>query len=227
MNFIYNPKQIDKQISEIKKRFRKSMNGEVSQTMSSMGANYKVNYGIEYPRLKQIANHYKPSKDLAERLWAINIRETMILATLLHPIEDFTIKIAHNWIETINQPEQVEYLTMNILSKVKYAKEIALESIKSNKTWTRIIGFTLSARIYNQFDSHEVDNIIKTIEKDSETEDFHIYKSMALSLSKLCRINKNTTEKIRKIIPDLEQSNSISKKYIATTVKSEIIFLDF
>ena len=40
------------QIKEIKKQFRLFMNGVVSQSMREKGLEYKVNFGIELPRLK-------------------------------------------------------------------------------------------------------------------------------------------------------------------------------
>ena len=39
------------QIKEIKKQFRLFMNGVVSQSMREKGLEYKINFGIELPRL--------------------------------------------------------------------------------------------------------------------------------------------------------------------------------
>ncbi len=224
MQFFYNPEPIDKKISEIKKYFKKSMNGEVSHTMSSMGANYKVNYGIEYLRIKQISAHYQPNKDLAERLWNLNIREAMILATLLYPIDSFSKQTAEDWATQINQPELVEYFTMNILAKVEFANPLIIEWIISDNDWKKITAFTLSARTYKKLTDKEIEKIILEIEKQATTDNFHLYKSMALSLSRMCRIDKSTTERIKNLIETFKHSQEKSKQYIATTVETEISF---
>ena len=36
------------------------MNGMVSQSMRQKGMEYKLNFGIEYPRIKEIAAGYEP-----------------------------------------------------------------------------------------------------------------------------------------------------------------------
>ncbi len=227
MQLFYNPKPIDDKIVEIKRKFRHLMNGEVSATMGSMGSNYKVNYGIEYLRLKELATQYQPNSDLAGRLWNLNIREAMILATLLQPTDRFTEEQANRWLEKINQPELVEYFCMNLLSKLDFASQLAIKWINSNDVWKQITGFTLSARIYSQLIDWESEEIINEAYKKSDTENLHLYKSIALSLSRICRRNKDISTKINKIVEEFETSDMISKKYIAYQVSTEISFLSF
>ncbi len=225
MQLFYNPKPIDDIISEIKKKFRKLMNGEVSATMQSMGANYRVNYGIEYFRLKDLAKQYQPNTDLSERLWNLNIRETMIMATLLQPIDAFTKERANQWLEKVNQPELVEYYCMNLLSKLEFATELVLEWLNSENIWKQITGFTLSARIYQQSTDLKSQKIVDKAYQMSETDNLHLYKSIALSLGRICRKNKEMVTRINQIVEEFEKSDSISKKYIAYQVATEISFL--
>ncbi len=227
MQLFYNPKPIDDTISEIKKKFRKLMNGEVSATMQSMGATYRVNYGIEYFRLKDLAQQYQPNADLSTRLWNLNIRETMIMATLLYPIDAFTKEQANQWLEKVNQPELVEYYCMNLLSKLDFASELVLEWIDADNIWKQITGFTLSARIYPKLKDNEVEKIIDRAYLHSATDNLHLYKSVALSLGRMCRISKNIAEKISPIVQELEQSDRLSQKYIAYQVITEMSFLSF
>ena len=46
-------------IKEIKAQFRLFMNGVVSQSMREKGLDYKLNFGIELPRLKEISLRYE------------------------------------------------------------------------------------------------------------------------------------------------------------------------
>ena len=46
-------------IKDIKGQFRLFMNGVVSQSMREKGLDYKLNFGIELPRLKEIAARYE------------------------------------------------------------------------------------------------------------------------------------------------------------------------
>ncbi|WP_443680567.1 DNA alkylation repair protein, partial [Phocaeicola coprocola] len=85
---------IHETIKDIKSKFRLFMNGMVSQSMREKGMEYKLNFGIEYPRIKEIAAGYEPDHELAQALWKENIRECKILAGLLQPADTFYPEIA-------------------------------------------------------------------------------------------------------------------------------------
>ena len=54
-------------IKDIKGQFRLFMNGVVSQSMREKGLDYKLNFGIELPRLKEIAARYEKNHDPAHK----------------------------------------------------------------------------------------------------------------------------------------------------------------
>ena len=51
---------IHETLKDIKSKFRLYMNGPISQSMREKGMDYKINFGIEYPRIKEIASAYTP-----------------------------------------------------------------------------------------------------------------------------------------------------------------------
>ena len=76
---------IKEQLKDIKTQLRLSMNGAVSQSMREKGLLYKLNFGVELPRIKMIAEGYEKNHDLAQALWKENIRECKIMAAMLQP----------------------------------------------------------------------------------------------------------------------------------------------
>ena len=50
---------IKEQLKDIKTQLRLSMNGAVSQSMREKGLVYKLNFGVELPRIKMIAGTYE------------------------------------------------------------------------------------------------------------------------------------------------------------------------
>mgnify|MGYP001440737557 CR=1 FL=1 len=50
---------IKEQLKDIKTQLRLSMNGAVSQSMREKGLVYKLNFGVELPRIKMIAEGYE------------------------------------------------------------------------------------------------------------------------------------------------------------------------
>ena len=123
------------------------MNGMVSQSMREKGMEYKLNFGIEYPRIKEIAAGYEPDHELAQALWKENIRECKILAGLLQPADTFYQEIADIWIEGMDYPELAEYTVMNLFQRLPYASEVVFRWMADEREMFQLCGFLLMARL--------------------------------------------------------------------------------
>ena len=68
---------LHEQLKEIKTQLRLSMNGAVSQSMREKGLVYKLNFGVELPRIKAIAGEYEKDhswrKPCGKRI-SVNVR---------------------------------------------------------------------------------------------------------------------------------------------------------
>ncbi len=212
MNFFIENKEIDDIIRDIRKKIRLSMNGDISQSMEKMGIVYKKNFGVNIPRLKEIRSLYQPNHDLAQRLWALKIRETMILATMLQPIDKFTPELAGKWLTDINQPELAEQTTMNLFSKLPFAAELALDWINSPELWNQIVGYMLIARVWKSFSEIQISAIIEKAIQMANTGEMMLYKSIGLALNRIARKNKRTAEKILQQIDPFKNSDKASEK---------------
>ncbi|MDP4239516.1 MAG: DNA alkylation repair protein [Bacteroidota bacterium] len=217
--------ELEALIAGIQRKIRLSMNGIVSEQMTQSGIIYKKNYGVSIPRIKEIASLYTPNHDLAQQLWHLQIRETMIMATLLEPIESFTPQDAGRWVADFNQIEIAEQACMNLFCNLSFSNSLSKEWISSGNSWVQITGFILAARITAVLSQPEIDAIINKALKTSETDNFHLYKAIALCLSRFCRKNKETSAYILKEIAAFPQTPSVGQHYISTEVKQEILFL--
>lgn len=202
------------------------MNGVVSDQMKMNGIVYKHNYGVSIPRIKEIAGEYVPNHDLAQRLWMLKIRETMIISTLLQPVEKFPCELALKRIDELDQIEIVEQICMNLLCKLPYANNLCVECVRSEKMWVQITGFILAARVYNQLNSTEIHVIIEKAFESTTTTEFHLYKAIALCFGRFCRINAQTVKLIEEGLDMISQKDSMAQQYIAGAVKQEILFLN-
>ena len=126
------------------------MNGVVSQSMRDKGLEYKVNFGIELPRLKEIAAKFEKNHDVAQALWKENIRECKILAGLLQPIDTFYPEIADIWVEDMRYPEIAELTCMNLFQHLPYASEKAFQWMADEVEYFQYCGFMLMARLLMQ-----------------------------------------------------------------------------
>lgn len=227
MKFYPSHPVIDAKIAEIRRKIRLSMNGIVSEQMEKMGISYKQNFGVSIPRLREIAKMYEPDYDLALRLWILDVREAKILATLLMPTDKMPEKIANEWLTDINNIELVEQVCMNLFYKLPYANTLCLEWIESlsDNVWEKICGFMLSVRIYSQLDKDGLKVIINEAFVNSSTENYHLYKSIALSLSRLIRAGEDIADIVFKKLLTISNSTLPGQKYIFHEVNEEIRFL--
>ena len=138
---------VKEQLKDIKTQLRLSMNGVVSQSMREKGLDYKLNFGVELPRIKSIAAAYEKSHDLAQALWKENIRECKILAGLLQPIDTFFPEIADIWVEDIRNIEIAELTCMNLFQNLPYAPAKTFQWIADEAEYTQVCGYLTIARL--------------------------------------------------------------------------------
>ena len=217
---------LEAEIAEIRRKIMLSMNGITSEKMTQSGVVYKKNYGVAIPRIKEIASFYTPNSDLAQRLWIIGIRETMIIATLLQPVDRFTQEMANEWAASLQQLEMVEQICMNLLSKLPFANELCLQWVDSGNIWKQITGFILAARVYDKLTTDEALLLIQKAMKSSTTTEFHLYKALSLCLCRLARKDKGTATYISKELENISDTNLIGQQYISSEVKQELLYLD-
>ena len=131
---------IQNEIREIKKSFRLSMNGVVSTLQRRQGLDYKINFGVEVPRLKGIAEGHSKNTELATALWQDNIRECKMLAIFLMPKEGYS-DVAEKWIGETRFTEIADQLAMHILCHLPDAAEKALQWIRHDEEMFRYCGY--------------------------------------------------------------------------------------
>lgn len=138
---------LHEQLKDIKTQLRLSMNGAVSQSMREKGLVYKLNFGVELPRIKGIAASYEKDHALAQSLWKEDIRECKILAGLLQPVDTFLPEIADIWVDTMPTVEIAELTSMNLFQHLPYAPAKAFRWIADERELAQVCGFLTIARL--------------------------------------------------------------------------------
>ena len=140
--FLYN-EDLENKVAKIKRLLHLSMNGVVSESMSSLG--YKLNYGVQLPRIKELAGELEADFPLAQRLWFSDCREMMILATLLCPIGSLTETEVLKWVERCHNMEMVEQLSINLLSKWNGANTLCVNLLADENEYAKALAYVLSS----------------------------------------------------------------------------------
>lgn len=133
-------------ILDIKKDLRANMNGVASAAMRST-ADYRVNFGVELPRLQMIAKDYGKRHDLAQALWKESVRECKILATLIQPVELFDEEFADLWIESTHTAEIAQIASLNLFQHMKCATIKAFQWIASENEIKQVAGLCIISHL--------------------------------------------------------------------------------
>ena len=147
-----NTPAIDETIIAIKAELRAAMNGVASRAIRESGMGYRLAFGTELPRLREIAAGFQPDRRLATALWQEDIRETKMLAIMLFPLDEFDTDMADIWVSSLvpEQAEIAQLLSMDILSRTPFAPELAFRWMADDRLMHQLCGFLVTTRLLMQ-----------------------------------------------------------------------------
>ena len=203
------------------------MNGMVAQSMREKGMEYKLNFGIEYPRIKEIAAGYEPDHELAQALWKENIRECKILAGLLQPADTFYPEIADIWIEGMDYPELAEYTVMNLFQRLPYASEVVFRWMADEREMFQLCGFLLMARLLmkgerlnERAEAEFLDQACTAVEGDCGP----VQKAASVALRKYAHQSRENKRTVSKELGIWAKSEKPDVRALAEEIKADLEF---
>ena len=215
---------LHEQLKDIKTQFRLAMNGAVSQSMREKGLVYKLNFGVELPRIKQIAARYEPNHELAQALWKEDIRECKILATLLQPVETFLPEIADIWVESIRNIEMAELASMNLFCRLSYAPQKSLQWMADEREYVQVCGFLTAARLLMQ--KGDVDGRTENELLDQSIAAFlsgtyHVRNAAAAVIRRFMQHSRENAFRMCRRVEAMKDSASPDEQLLYNLVKAE------
>ena len=217
--------RLRQQLKDIKTRLRLSMNGAVSQSMREKGLVYKLNFGVELPRIKSIAADYEKDHSLAQALWKEDIRECKILAGLLQPAESFLPEIADIWVEDIRNIEIAELTSMNLFQHLPYAPAKSFHWIASEDEYTQVCGFLTIARLLmkkgdmtERASGELLDQAICAVHSDS----YHIRNAALLVIRKYMQHSEEHAFQVCRLVEGMADSTLEGEQMLYNMVKEEL-----
>jgi hypothetical protein len=147
MDYLLDNPEEERMFQEILSKIKPLQNCEVVKSMQNRGLNYKVNFGVSIPLLREMALNYKNNHLLALKLWNKQWRETMILATLLEESGEVTQNQMDFWVKNLQSIEIAEQAAMNLFSRTGFAYKKAFEYCLGKKLFIKIVGLLMIGRL--------------------------------------------------------------------------------
>ena len=216
---------LHEQLKEIKTQFRLSMNGAVSQSMREKGLVYKLNFGVELPRIKSIASAYGKDHALAQALWKEDIRECKILAGLLQPVDSFLPEIADIWVENIRNIEIAELTCMNLFQHLPYAPAKSFHWIAAEDEYTQVCGFLTIARLLmkkgdmnERVENEFLDQAISAFLSGS----YHVRNAALTAIRRFMQHSEENAFQVCRRVEEMKESSSESEQLLYNLVREEV-----
>lgn len=216
---------LHQQLKDIKTQLRLSMNGAVSQSMREKGLVYKLNFGVELPRIKSIAAGYDKDHALAQALWKEEIRECKILAGLLQPVDSFLPEIADIWVENMPNIEIAELTCMNLFQYLPYAPAKSFHWIADEREYNQVCGFLTIARLLmkkgemnERVENEFLDQAISAFLSGS----YHVRNAAMTAIRRFMQYREENAFQVCRRVESLKDSSSETEQLLYHLVKEEI-----
>lgn len=106
---------------EILERLKSLSNPEAVEGMAKYGITPDKTYGVSIPNLRKIAKQTGKNRQLAQQLWALDIRGTRILACMIDDPRAVTEEQMERWAKDFGYWEICDQCCMNLFEKTKFA----------------------------------------------------------------------------------------------------------
>lgn len=187
-------------LKRIKSCFRLLMDGVASRSMRDKGLDYKINWGVGLPALKNIAAEYGKDSELAVELWKENIRECKILAVMIMPPSAMDSGMTDLWIDEMPNTEIAEMASMYLFQYIDGAKDFAMKWLASGRDIDNVCGYQVLSRLFmrgEELDTREINEYIDQALAVVNSSNAAVRHAVANSLSRFASIS-DTHYKIAK-----------------------------
>lgn len=140
------------EMQTVKRRMYAMRNGVIADTLRKAGSPFSVIFGLNLPQLVEIATEIGKDREMATRLWANSTtRESMLLAPMLMPADDFSIEEAIEWCRAIPSFEVADILCHRLLRHEPYAPELVRKLIAFDDPMMHYTGVRLMCNIASRY----------------------------------------------------------------------------
>ena len=115
------------QYSDILEELKSLSNPKAIEGMARYGITPEKTYGVSIPNLRKIAKEIGTRHELAQELWASDIREARILASMIDEPEIVTEEQMESWVKDFDYWEICDQCCQNLFEKTEFAYQKAIE----------------------------------------------------------------------------------------------------
>jgi len=217
---------------EIISKLKKLRNPKNIEGMARFGISSRNTLGISVNTLRQIGKEIKSKEKSKEKLhkialdlWATEIHEARILATIIDQPELVTDKQAEDWVKEIDSWDICDGFCLNLLDKTSLAFEKVVAWAPREEEFVRRAAFSLLAGLaVHRKDAKDSDfaKLFPLIKKYSIDERNFVRKSVNWALRQIGKRNETLLPQAIELAEEIERIDSKSARWIAKDALREL-----
>jgi 3-methyladenine DNA glycosylase AlkD len=211
--------------NDIIQKLKSLSDPEAVKGMARFGINPENTYGISIPTLRKMAKETGVDRNLAQRLWASNIHEARILASMIDDPKLVTKAQMDAWVNDFDSWDICDQCIMNLFEKIKIAYKKAVEWSAHDEEFTKRAGFVLMARLAvsdKKAEDTHFERFLPILERESTDNRNLVKKAVNWALRQIGKRNLNLNKMAIKAAEGIQQIDSKSAKWIASDAIREL-----
>jgi len=193
--------------------------------MARVGIKTQKVWGVKIPVIKALAKRIGRNHLLAEQLWAINSRETRILACMIEDYKTVSEEQLESWVAEFDYWEICDQCIMTLIEKTTFAKTKAVAWAKREEEYVRRAGYVLMARLAMgsmKTTNEELLAFLPVIREGLEDERHTVKLAISWALRQIGKRNLTLNRAIQKEVENYKTGKNKTAQWIATDVLKDI-----
>jgi len=187
-------------------------------------ANHKA-LGVKIPQLRKLAKEIKKNHQLAQQLWATDIHEARILATMIDDPKQVTEGQIDKWVLDFETWDVCDQACGNLFDRTPFALQKALEFSARDEEFVKRTGFVLMAALAvhdKKADDMVFIQFFPIIEREAWDERNFVKKAVNWALRQIGKRNRTLKPLAIATAERILQQTSRSAKWIAADALREL-----
>jgi 3-methyladenine DNA glycosylase AlkD len=212
-------------LSDVIDLLKEQANPTYLNGMARFGIDSSKAIGVKVPEIRKIAKAIKKDHDLAMELWASEIHEARLLATMIADSKQLTLQQMDKWVNDFYSWDICDQACGNLFDQTDFAVEKAVEYCASEKEFVKRAGFVLIAEfaVHNKKAPDDVFiQFFPLIEREAWDNRNFVKKAVNWSLRQIGKRNRTLNQVAIAVAKRIAQQDSKAAKWIAADALAEL-----
>ena len=213
------------QYSDIIQKLKSLSDPEAVKGMGRFGINPENTYGVSIPNLRKIAKEAGENHNLAQQLWASNIHEARILASMIDEPKMVIEEQMEVWVKDFDSWDVCDQVCMNLFEKVPIAWKKIIDWSEREEEFVKRAAFALIACLAwhnKKAEDKKFIELFPVIIQGATDERNLVKKAVNWALRNIGKRNLNLNKAVINTAKEIQRIDSKAARWIASDALREL-----